>query len=107
MPLDSGRKKDPVWLKVDAIENDKNKCVCRACDQVISKKIERVKAHMEKCRSSSRSTEDQDVDDELDELARSTPTSTGSRPTSRVSESSSPACGLKRVRSGTYITLLL
>ena len=47
MPLDSGRKKDPVWLKVDAIENDKNKCVCRACDQVISKKIERVKAHME------------------------------------------------------------
>ena len=60
MPLDSGRKKDHIWLKVDTIENDKNKCVCRGCDQIISKKIERVKVHMEKCRSRPKSTEDQD-----------------------------------------------
>ena len=65
MPLASGRKNDLIWSTVDTIETDKNKCVCRGCDQIISHKIERVRVHMEKCRSRPMSTEDQD--DELDE----------------------------------------
>ena len=43
MSLDLGRKKDVAWNDVSAIENDKNKCVCKFCDQVISKKIERIR----------------------------------------------------------------
>ena len=50
MPLDSGRKKDAAWSDVTPIENDKNKCVCNFCDIVISRKIERIREHLSKCR---------------------------------------------------------
>ena len=54
MPTDSGRKKDSAWLEVSDVENDKNKCMCKSCDQLISKKIERIREHLKKCRAQSK-----------------------------------------------------
>ena len=41
MPFGSGRK--------DVVESDKLKVMCRHCTALISKKIERVRAHLRKC----------------------------------------------------------
>ena len=49
MPYGSGRKKASEWNDVDDVENDKNSVVCKHCNLVISKKIERVRAHLIKC----------------------------------------------------------
>ena len=49
MPADSGRKKAPEWDEVDIVENDKQKAACKACNQIINAKIERVRTHIRKC----------------------------------------------------------
>ena len=120
MPLDSGRKKDPAWLEVTPVENDKNKCVCKACDQVISKKIERIREHLSKCKVKNASHKEDECD-ELEKAAQSLLSPAADlpgRPESRMSLSSefsefstseigsrcstpAPAAAVKRIRSGT------
>ena len=47
--LGAGRNKDPTWDFVSSKEGDTSKVVCDFCYSEISKKIERVKSHMNKC----------------------------------------------------------
>ena len=52
MPADSGRNKAPEWDEVGIdgiVENDKQKAACKACNQIINAKIERVRTHIRKC----------------------------------------------------------
>ena len=85
MPLDSGRKKDPAWEEVKDIENQKYKCACNHCDLVISKKIERVREHLKKCRvMNAANLESKDLEDVANSLL--SPQSS-SRPSSSMSVS--------------------
>ena len=49
MPFGSGRKSAAEWADLEEIESDKLKVMCRHCTALISKKIERVRAHLRKC----------------------------------------------------------
>ena len=49
MPFGSGRKGAAEWADIEEIESDKLKVMCRYCTALISKKIERVRAHLRKC----------------------------------------------------------
>ena len=51
---EGGRKKDSAWLEVNDIENEKGKVMCKFCEIVISKKIERVREHLSKCKKNTR-----------------------------------------------------
>ena len=70
MPLNSGRKKDPHWLEVEDVENDPNKVVCKHCETLISKKIERVREHIKKCKKLTKKHVDDGADEELEKLAQ-------------------------------------
>ena len=93
MPLDSGRKKDGVWSEVKALENDQKKVVCMHCDGLISKKVERIREHMSKCKVKNVNAKSHE--DEIQEAAEkllSPPQSQGSddsRPQSSMSVNSS------------------
>ena len=49
MPFGSGRKGAAEWADVEEIESDKLKVMCSHCTALISKKIERVGAHLRNC----------------------------------------------------------
>ena len=51
MPFGSGGKgvAEWEWAHIEEIESDKLKVMCRHCTALISKKIERVRAHLRKC----------------------------------------------------------
>ena len=49
MPFGSGRKGAAEWPDIEEIESDKLKVMCRHCTALLSKKIERVRAHLRKC----------------------------------------------------------
>ena len=53
MLFGSGRKAAAEWADIEEIESDKLKVVCRHCTPLISKKIERVRAHFRKCNNLS------------------------------------------------------
>ena len=53
---EGGRKKDSAWLEVNDIENEKGKVMCKFCEIVISKKIERVREHLSKCKKKYKMT---------------------------------------------------
>lgn len=46
----SGRKKDPIWSYVSEIQGQ-DRVSCDFCSQAISKKIERIKLHVSKCKA--------------------------------------------------------
>ena len=101
MPLDSGRKKDGCWSEVKDIENDKKKVVCTHCNGIISKKIERVRAHMEKCKVKNANSQVSSHEAEIQEAAEKLLSPTQSRPSSSmsVSSSSSAAADMSRQRN--------
>ena len=47
MPLGAGRKVDPVWNEVTKVDDSKVTCNYLGID--ISSKLERIKAHLDKC----------------------------------------------------------
>lgn len=112
---DSGRKKDPAWLEVAELKEaesgavSKNKVSCNYCKAVISKKIERIKAHLGKCDKRKTPSEEESLLSEIGELtsprAHSSSCSTQpSRSESRASVTSSasdsrPNTPFKRMRS--------
>ena len=49
MPFGSGRMGAADWEGLEEIESDKLMVLCRHCTALISKKIERVRAHLRKC----------------------------------------------------------
>lgn len=49
MPPGSGRKESPEWMEVSKIEGDPRKVTCNHCGDQISAKIERIRAHLNKC----------------------------------------------------------
>ena len=49
MPFGSGKKGTAEWAHIEEIESDKLKVMCRQCTALISKKTERVRAHLRKC----------------------------------------------------------
>ena len=54
MPGDCGRKKAPEWAEVIILENtNKQKAVCRYCNQIFTARIENVRSHIKKCSKSS------------------------------------------------------
>lgn len=54
MPLGSGRQKCSEWNEVDKLENDQSKVSCKHCSTLISAKVERVRAHLQKCHKKGR-----------------------------------------------------
>ena len=44
-----GRKKEPEWSEFTDIEECKTQVHCNHCNVPISKRIERLKAHLQKC----------------------------------------------------------
>ena len=49
MPFGSERKSAAEWAHIEEIESDKLKVMCKHCTDLISKKIERGRAHLRKC----------------------------------------------------------
>ena len=49
MPFGSGRKSECEWAEVSKVDKDTVKC--DHCDLKISYKVERVRAHLEKCKT--------------------------------------------------------
>ena len=49
MPFRSGRKGAADWADLKEVESDKLKVMCIYCTALITKKIERVRAHLRKC----------------------------------------------------------
>ena len=43
---EGGRKSATEYDEVDRIENDKNKVMCKHCQLILIKKIERARAHL-------------------------------------------------------------
>jgi len=57
MPFGSGRKIDVAWTEVTKCENS-SKVSCKHCGTAISGKIERIKAHLDKCLQNSKPAND-------------------------------------------------
>ena len=60
MPLGNGRKGAANWLDLEEIESDKLKVMCRHCTALISRKFERVRAHLRKCNNLREMLEDEE-----------------------------------------------
>ena len=50
MPKGSGRKSASEWTEVLECSNN-SRVVCKYCQQQISKKVERVRSHLNKCKN--------------------------------------------------------
>lgn len=48
--MSKGRKSASEWSEVLKIDGD-SKCKCKHCDEQISCKIERIRAHLKKCKA--------------------------------------------------------
>ena len=59
-----GRSKAPEWDLFEDVE-DGQKVKCKQCEAEVSKKIERVRAHLEKCRKSKRQRDDDEDSEEV------------------------------------------
>ena len=61
-----GRSKAKEWDLFEEIE-DPNKVRCKQCETEVSKKIERVRVHLEKCRNSKRRRDDAEDEQDVEE----------------------------------------
>lgn len=91
---EGGRKKDSAWLDVNDIENEKGKVMCKFCEIVISKKIERVREHLNKCKikiqdDQAKLTHEKELEAAAENLLSPKP---ASRPSSSMSDISSSVC---------------
>jgi len=59
--MSKGRKSASEWSEVLKIDGD-SKCKCKYCNELISCKIERVRAHLKKCKA-------RNCEEEIDEVS--------------------------------------
>ncbi|CAH0561717.1 unnamed protein product [Brassicogethes aeneus] len=62
MPKGSGRKSSTEWTEV-LESRSKSRVVCKYCQKEISKKVERVRSHLNKCKNKGASTSKKNVED--------------------------------------------
>ena len=84
----SGRKVSSEWAEVLKVDGD-SKCKCKHCNNEISSKIERIRAHLKKCQARNRKSEDEPLQIDLREEC-STIVSPSSSASSSVDTSCAP-----------------
>ena len=90
MPAGSGRKKGSEWSEVTVIKvvgpgQNEEKAQCNHCHVLISSRIERVRAHLEKCKVRQKNVEkekkknvESELESKADDMLRPDPKSTSS-----------------------------
>lgn len=87
MPPGTGRKKDVAWEAVLPLENDTTRVTCKYCLEAIQRKIERVKAHLNKCKKKKEydaAAAEEDMDGIEADSISSRPASATPRPSSSM-----------------------
>ena len=97
MPFGSGRKSCLEREEVDLIENDKLKVMYKHCTTIISRKVERVRAHLKKCKKYACSIEMLDDNDTEPAALTSRSSTTPSGPTAGPSTPSASCSSLTPV----------
>uniref|UniRef100_A0A6P7FM02 Uncharacterized protein LOC114329185 isoform X2 n=1 Tax=Diabrotica virgifera virgifera TaxID=50390 RepID=A0A6P7FM02_DIAVI len=94
-----GRKLDFSWADVNKIETEgKLKAECKHCKILISSKIERIKAHLQKCAVLTKKRVAERADGDINRMSEIESCSSGGGSSSFFEESASTNVPIKRKR---------